>query len=418
MTESGPSRRQLLRAAGLAVLAGCGRSGAPDGADRPTGTTRTPTRTPTRSPTRTASPTATATPEERARPRFEAGPGACSLAAPDPGRKTWTHAGYDPGATRHPPAASAPNGFPLGRAWSVPTVATGPVLVDERRYYLRTATGVVALSPADGRVTWRRRASGPAGGIAVGADLLVLPTAEGSVYGLDPADGTARWSVAATATCPPVLTRDAVVLGTASGVVAHTRDEGTACFRVPTADPVVHLVADGDLAVAATAGAATGTLLAVDPARRAVRYAQFLTAPPTGLVGLDGELVVSTGERSRGLAAADGTLTWTAPVGPVVASGRYHYALGSDAVVALDDAGERAWRAAVPAPTGVAATGDVVVATSDADGVAFQVHDARTGRRRVRQLDDDGRRFPVVADDRVITVGDDRTYVDEEAGPT
>lgn len=417
MTDRRSSRRRVLvAAAGLAVLGGCGGTDT-DGTPRESpSTTRRPT---TRRDTPTAPPTPATTerPTPRPRPRFESGPATCTVAGDAPPGKTWPLAGYDGAATRNPPAASAPNSLTLRRAWTVPTGATGPVLVDERRYYLRTRTALLALSPTDGRVRWRYRGPGPAGGVAVDADLVALPTSAGRLLALDPVDGSERWrvDVGARPTSPPLLTRDAVVLGTAGGVRAYAREGGSACFRVPTADPVSHLIRAGSLLVAASAREADGGLVAVDPSDEAVRYDRFLPAPPTGLLAAGGDLVVGVGSETLGLVPDDGTPRWTAPVGPVVAAGPYRYALGADELVALDDEGGVAWRADIPAPTGVAAAGAHVVVTGGTGDAALQVHDARTGRRRLRVLDAAGYRDPVVADDRFLLVGADRTRVLEEA---
>lgn len=416
MANRSASRRRFLAVAGLAALGGCGTGADPDGDGRET-TTRTPTgtRVTTGTPTRTATRTPSPSPTPRPRPRFEGGPATCTVAGIDPAEKSWPHAGYDGEATRNPPAANAPNGFPTRTAWTVPTTGPGPVLVDGRRYYLRTATSLLALDPADGRVRWRHRAPGPAGGVAVD-DVVALPAQDGTLRALDPAEGRERWRVDAgtVATTPPVLTPDAVVLGTETGVRGYARDDGTACFRVPTADPVARLVRAGDLFVAATARDADGTLVALDPGRETVRYTRYLAAPPTGLLAADDALVVGVGGRTLGLVPGDGTPRWTAPVGPVLATGRHRYALGADELVALDGRGEAAWRAAVPAPTGVVATDDLVVVTGGTGEAALQVHDARTGRRRLRQRDAGGYREPVVADDRVLVGGTERTHVFEE----
>ncbi|MFB6079912.1 MAG: PQQ-binding-like beta-propeller repeat protein [Haloferacaceae archaeon] len=410
-----PTRRRFLRATvGLSLLGGCGTDGGPDTGSPRSTATATPTPTP-RPSTTAATPAATRT-TPRPRPRFEAGPATCSLAPVAPAPKTWPGAGYDAGATRHPPVESAPNGLPLRTAWTVPS-GVGPVLVDRDRYYLRTETALAALSPADGRVRWRRRAAGPAGGAVVGDDLVALPTGEGTVFGLDPRDGSVRWTadVGAAPTCPPILTHGAVVLGTDAGVVAYARAAGEPCFRVPTAGPVTHLVGAGGLVVAATARPADGTLLAVDPGRETIRYTRYLTAPPTGLVATGDELIVSAGDGSLGLAPADGTPEWTASVGPVLAAGRHRYALGSDELVALSADGRAAWRADAPAPTGVAATDDLVVVTGADGQAAMGVYDARTGDPRLRQRDATGYRHPVVADDRIVVIGDDgvRVYREE-----
>lgn len=411
------SRRGFLAAAGLAALGGCGSAADDDGRDA-AGTTRTRTtrrRTTTRPPTPTATPTSTATPTPRPEPRFEPGPGTCTLAT-EPAGKTWPLAGYDAGATRNPPAASAPNSLPVRTAWTVPTAGTGPVLVDGERYFLRTPTALVALDPGSGRVRWRRRAAGPAGGVAVGEGIVALPTRKGCLLALDPSDGSERWRVdAGVATAPPLLTRDAVVLGTGAGVSAYARRDGTTCFRVSTARPASRLVRVGGLLVAATARPESGTLVAVDPGRETVRYARYLTAPPTGLLAVDGRLAVGVGDRTLALVPDDGTPRWTAAVGPVVAAGRHRYALGEDRVVALDDGGEVAWRATAPDPTGVAATEDIVVVTGGSAEAALQVHDARTGDRRLRVKDRTGFRSPAVADDRFLVVGGERTHVLEEA---
>lgn len=180
--------------------------------------------------------------------------------------------------------------FPLGQAWRqpVPAGVDGGLAADADRVYFVSGGAVQALRLADGKTAWT--AEKRAGALTASADLLVVREASGTVWGLDPKTGSARWKVASG------------IGGTVPAVVAQDR---------------VLVAGDGIASLEAAGGRSVWS--AAEPK---------VTAPPAASGGL-----VVTGEADgsvRARDAAGGTVRWT-------------YATGGGAVVApaLDDAGKR-----------------------------------------------------------------------------
>jgi outer membrane protein assembly factor BamB len=323
---------------------------------------------------------------------------------------------YDGAGSAVAPGVAGPNGAVLGTVWSIPTAVVAPVVVgpNGRRYYARTSEALLAIDPATERVSWRLVAPAAAGvGAAVDGPLAVTATADGALVGLAAATGERRWTAEldGTPTAPPVLTADAVALGTTEGLALRARADGRRCLALDTPGPVTAAVVAAGRVHAAVDRAPDGGLVAVDPRRGTVVAERFLPGRPRALAAADGRLLVATTDRLLALDATTGATRWTRDrTGPIAAGDAVYVADGAtDRLVALDPAtGETRWSEPTAGIDDVVATEEVVVATGG-PAAAIGLHDPRTGWRRLRQRAATGYRRPSVADDRLFVVADDRT---------
>lgn len=284
-----------------------------------------------------------------------------------------------------------------------------------------TGRSPTAAGPRDPpAVRWRTSlGTGAASGPALGDGLLVVPSTDGVLFGLDARHGGVRW-------------RRRLGVGTAVGhqsmpaVVENTVHVGDSRGRVHALDPV-----DGATRWTTTTGGAVdgsptvvdgliyvgsddGRLYALDASDGTVSW----SAPIGGDVGTapavdDGRVIVgSANGRVSAVAAAGGTRLWTFQTGdsvtasPAVADGRVFVGSKDGRLYALDAAtGEEVWARFFPfagvAQTAALAADLVLVSTQ-----SFQLHavDAETGRE-VWNFTTGQVGWPVVADDTVFVAG-------------
>ena len=323
---------------------------------------------------------------------------------------------YDAAGTAVASAVASPNGAVLGKVWSIPTAAVAPVVVapNGRRHYVRTSAALLAIDPATRLVAWRVAAPAVAGvGAAVDGPLAVTATADGALLGLGAATGERRWraTLDGSPTTSPVLTADAVVVGTTAGLAVRARGDGRRCLALDSSGPVAAVVVAAGRVHAAVDRPPDGGLVAVDPRHGTVAFERVLPGRPRSLAAADGRLLIATTDRLLALDAATGATRWTHDrTGPVAVGDAVYVADGAAGrLVALDPAtGETRWNEPAAGPTDVVATETVVVATGG-PAAALGLHEPRTGRRRLRRRADAGYRRPSVADDRLFVVSDDRT---------
>ncbi|MEP0545837.1 MAG: PQQ-binding-like beta-propeller repeat protein [Rhodothermales bacterium] len=129
----------------------------------------------------------------------------------------------------------------------------GAPVVTNRMLYAPVAAGkrtIVALDFVDGRRVWSLRVGPHDAGLLLDNNTLVAAGRDGTVRGIDPADGTARWQTTpdslASFFATPVALHDAVIvaddrgrvttLDLATGAVRWTRELGIPVY----ASPAVH----------------------------------------------------------------------------------------------------------------------------------------------------------------------------------
>lgn len=307
------------------------------------------------------------------------------------------------------------------------TTAPGPVQSggwrDRRHDPARTGTNADASPPAlgDSRTIWGSpdRPTTP----LVGTErALYFGTEEGTVFAIDPADGTERWTASFPAGCSGAsLGPDLLYTSTTAGKIAGIDADGDEHRRIdlPANEPT------GVTAIEDTIFAWTESrLFAVETPLETIDWQWEPEGSPfRPSVGTDG-LVVPTRRSLHGL-AFDGSRRWTMPnedggrIFPV--SDGVVYVVRPDAVVeAVSVAtGERRWSRTLPGRVfGFPAVGDhlYVVAGEDDDRRLFAV---RPEGRIERKVDFAfvTRSSPVVAGNTVFVRGDGfvRAY-DEETG--
>ena len=259
-------------------------------------------------------------------------------------------------ASRAPVPARAV--FPIATNWTV-TVGEdpieGPLASDGGRVFVATQGGRVSgLDRFTGKTLWQ--VAGRPGALAFGGKVLALREADGTVWCMDPDDGSARWKAESgvAGTLPPVVTAERIViageglavLDAATGrVVWSAADARAATAPALTATYVVLGEADGHVRAR---DLATGRLLWSHATARA------LLAPP--VADDRGRLLVGTTDRRfLSLDGEKGDARWTWRLGGDVQHaaalfGRLVlFATHEDVLYALDRGnGNLAWRAALP----------------------------------------------------------------------
>lgn len=247
--------------------------------------------------------------------------------------------------------------FPLAQAWRQP-VAEGvddSLAADGERVYFVSGGALHALRLSDGAAAWKtdRRA----GLLTASPDLLVVREPSGTVWGLEPKTGSARWKVASgiTGTLPAVIVRDRVLVA-GDGIASLDAASGKAVWAAPgepkvTAPPS----ASGALVVL---GEADGTVRARDAATGTSRWTYATGGGALLAPALDDEgkrLYVGTAARSFVALHADkGSRDWRWKVGadvPVAAvdAGRLVVFASNEAVLyGMHRGGNLSWRAALP----------------------------------------------------------------------
>lgn len=243
-------------------------------------------------------------------------------------------------------------------------VAGAPVLT-ERVLYAALADGrdtIVAFDFVDGSRRWALRAGPHEAGLLLEAGTLVAAGLDGTVRGVDPAQGVVRWtatpdSAAGFFAAPVALPEGRVAvaddrgrvtaLDLATGQTAWTRDLGVPVYETPAAR-------GGALFVPTT----RGRLLALDAATGAERWALALDDPSVRLAApavTDSVVLVGgTDGRLRALDAATGVLRWSFATdgalasAPLVAGGFVYVGAMDEGVYALDLAtGALRWQEAL-----------------------------------------------------------------------
>lgn len=247
--------------------------------------------------------------------------------------------------------------FPLENTWKVPVpggVDHGPVTDGPRVFYV-SGGGVHAVAAGDGRAVWS--ISGRAGALAAGPSLLALREPDGTVWGIDPATGDARWKVESGIAGPlaPVVDADRVLVA-GEGIAVLDAASGRVLWAAPgepkvTAPPTVA----GPLVIA---GEADGTVRARDGATGNSRWTYASGGEVLAPAVPDGEGRLILGTTARGIVALDakdGKRKWRWRVGADVRTGAV--VVERNAIVATQEAvlwglrrggGNMAWRAALP----------------------------------------------------------------------
>jgi outer membrane protein assembly factor BamB len=261
------------------------------------------------------------------------------------------------GPARIPPPPAL---FPLENAWTVPVprgVDYGPATDGTHVFYVSGGT-LHAVAAANGKPRWSTE--GRDGTLGAAPNLLALREADGTVWGIDPASGSARWKVESgiAGTLAPVVDAQLVLIA-GEGLVAIDAVSGRVIWGAPgepkvTSPPVVA----GPLVIV---GEADGTVRARDGATGASRWTHATGGEVLAPALPDGEGRLIVGTTARGiiaLDAKDGKRKWRWKVGTdVITAG---VVVERNAVVATQEAvlwglrsggGNMAWRAALPSRT-------------------------------------------------------------------
>ncbi|HET9316168.1 MAG TPA: PQQ-binding-like beta-propeller repeat protein, partial [Vicinamibacteria bacterium] len=218
------------------------------------------------------------------------------------------------GPARIPPPPAL---FPLQTAWKVPVaggVDHGPV-TDGTGVFYTSGGAVHAVAAADGKPLWSTE--GRDGTLGAGPSLLALREADGTVWGIDPASGSARWKVESgiAGTLPPVVAADRVLVA-GQGIVSMDAASGRVVWGAPgepqvTAPPVLV----GALVIL---GEKDGTVRARDAATGESRWTHATGGEVLAPVAPDGAGGLILGTTARGiiaLDAKDGRRKWRWKVG-------------------------------------------------------------------------------------------------------
>lgn len=261
------------------------------------------------------------------------------------------------GRTRVPPPPAL---FPLENAWTIPVPGGfehGPVTDGTRVFYVSRGT-LHAVAAADGAPVWKTE--GRAGTLGVGSGLLALREPDGTVWGIEPANGSARWKVASgiSGALAPLVEGDRVLVA-GGGIAALDVASGRALWGAPgepkvTAPPAVV----GSLVIL---GEADGTVRARDSATGSEVWTFASGGEVLAPVVGDGEGRLFLGTTARGIVSLDaktGKRRWRWKVGADVATGAV--VIERNVMVATNEAvlwglrrggGQMAWRAALPSRT-------------------------------------------------------------------
>lgn len=253
-----------------------------------------------------------------------------------------------------------PTLFPFENAWKIPVsggVEHGPV-TDGKRVYFATKEGLHAVSARDGKAVWST--PGRHGQLSAGPGLVVLRESDGTVWGIEPATGSARWKVESgiAGTLPPVVDGDRVLVA-GDGIVALDAASGRTVWGAPgtpkvTAPPVMA----GPVVIV---GESDGTVRARDAATGSPGWAFASGGEVLAPVVADGEGRLFLGTTARGIVAIgakDGKRKWRWKVGADVTTGGL--VVERNVIVATHEAvlwglrrggGNMAWRAALPSRT-------------------------------------------------------------------
>lgn len=292
-------------------------------------------------------------------------------------------------ARRKPPGP--PAAFPLAAVWTfdLPSLVEGPLATDGERLFVATRDGdVLAVSVATGSELWRA----PRGGtLGYGEGLLVAHQPDGTVWGLEPSSGSARWKVMSgvKGNLPPVVDQGRVLVA-GEGLVALSRGRGQELWSASPAPSVTTpplafgpwiFTGEADGTLRGRDGA-TGTSLWTLATGHALRAPLLVDDHRRLMVG-------TTSDRFLAVNAAKGRPHWRwklgadVQTGPTVVGGRVFVATYEAVLYALKrGSGSMVWRAPLPsrplaAPILYGQT--LLVACAESQIVGF---DVVTGKRR------------------------------------
>lgn len=246
--------------------------------------------------------------------------------------------------------------FPVLTAWTaaVGDSIHGPLASDGGRVFVATRDGVLrALQRLSGDTLWQ--VPDRPGVLSYGGGALVLRGAEGTIWSIDPATGSARWRVDTPVggDVPVTIGGDhAFVAGQglarlalADGATAWSAPEGRSLApAVPAGDRVYTVEEDGTLRARDAASGATVWTFATDRA--------LASAP---VVDARGRVLVGTTDRRFLALDGEGRVRWTWRVGadirtpPVLVDDLVVFAAYDDVLYGLVAGnGHLRWRAALP----------------------------------------------------------------------
>ena len=212
-------------------------------------------------------------------------------------------------------------------AWrvSLPETAEGPLATDGERIFVATRDGSVhALDRLTGAVVWQTRKQ--PGWLGYGSGLLALREADGTVWGLDPQTGSARWKAQSgvAGDLPPVIYKDAVLVA-GQGLASLRIDSGGILWSIPEPRLTVPPVPSGPWILVGEAGgtvrnrdSATGRSLWAFPTAQPLRAEPAVDDRQSVLLG-------TTDRRFVALGIEKGGERWTWKVGADVAAPRRRY---------------------------------------------------------------------------------------------
>jgi outer membrane protein assembly factor BamB len=316
--------------------------------------------------------------------------------------------------------------FPIATNWTVSVgedPISGPLASDGGRLFVATQGGRVSgLDRFTGASLWQ--VEGRPGSMAFAAGILALREADGTVWSIDPDNGSARWKAESgiAGTFPPVVTATLIVvageglavLDAKTGRVSWSAaDVRAATAPALTATSVALGEADGHIRCR---DLATGRLLWSHPTARPLQAAPLADEHGRILAG-------TTDRRFVSLDGEKGDARWTWRLGadvqhpPAVFERLVLFATYEDVLYALDRGnGHLSWRAALPSRplSGPVLFGDAVfVACHGArPGETFLIgFDARTGERQGDfKVPGEARTPPLLVGDRVYVGMRDRAH--------
>lgn len=220
---------------------------------------------------------------------------------------------------------------------------------------------VYALRAADGKERWKRDTDPVSAPLALVDGVLVVPTHEGEVLGLDPATGKIRWRArAGVARARPMAAGPrGVLISTLDSLFRLSTDSGEVLARRAAPGAVVsRWVQNGELLVA---GTADSQIVGLRPATLEIAWRVRVDAPVLAAPLVRGDTIVAVSRRGtvyRLVAHAGGApsveevvaLEWPVTAAPAFIGGRLVIG-GADGVVrGLHPDGSEAWRLGVWRP--------------------------------------------------------------------
>jgi outer membrane protein assembly factor BamB len=202
---------------------------------------------------------------------------------------------------------------------------SGPLASDGTLLFAASSTGsLTAILPATGEPVWTRPGPNP-GLVVTRPGVLVFVEKTGVVWGLDSADGSARWKTSTNVTEVHSVRLDLnrVFIGGASGVAALVASTGEVRFDLKAKD-----VRDLDVSGDWLASLEEGALVTRGREDGAIR---FRLSSPEGEFGApaifaDGGVVLGSGSRLVRAVSPKGSLRWKFKVGARVKDRPLDYA--------------------------------------------------------------------------------------------